>query len=69
MTRSGNVGSVLVTELFDPTQSSFSDGPRAAGQTRAALGIADGWVLVVSDAGVEILAPAGTARPTWAAQD
>jgi hypothetical protein len=60
-------GAVLDTELFDPKQSSFSVGPRAAGYTIVALGLAGGWVLDVSDAGIEIFVPTGAVRPTWAA--
>jgi hypothetical protein len=60
---------VLVTELFDPNLSAFSEGPRVAGHARAALGLADGWVLVVSEEGIEILVPTGAIRPTWAPPD
>jgi Galactose oxidase, central domain len=62
----GNAGATSVTELFDPDRSSFTNGPRSDDHTIAAVGLTQGWVVNVTDAGIEVFVPAGAPRPTWA---
>lgn len=63
---SGDAGGTSVTELFEPDRASFTDGPRSDDHTIVAIGLARGWVLNVSNAGIEVFVPAGAPRPTWA---
>ena len=60
-------GDLPATELFDPKRASSSVGPRLVGNSRVALDVVNGWVIDISDVGIELLVPAGAPRPTWAA--
>jgi hypothetical protein len=62
----GSAGAIVATELLEPDRASFTNGPRADGHTIAAIGVVHGWVVNVTDAGVEVFVPAGAPRPTWA---